>query len=420
LESTLARLPRDPGLENRLADHATSAAPAWLWSADGPRILWANAVGAAIFGAANTGECASRPFDPKHPAATEIARLAATLPPPGQMRLERLRGFGGSFGRPLTCICSRIALSDEAPAILLVSTEPAGPSLALRERVSRLFKGRGRTLIAFAPDGTLLYATTKARTRLGDAPSLSALGITGLAADALAAGSANGPTPHGAVTIERLGRDASAVLVAQFDAQPSNNAAESVAAQITAVAAPAAAAPQGGSGHARDEPGAERRHPLRFVWQMDADGRFVVGSDEFIELMGPRTTAAFGRLWGEIAAELKLDPENQITRAVATHETWSGITVSWPVDDGGERLPVELSGLPVFDRDREFRGYRGFGVCRDLTRINQLARERRGGRNNDPRGGAPRDGRRCHCVADCARRERRRESICRRREHVPD
>jgi signal transduction histidine kinase len=110
---------------------------------------------------------------------------------------------------------------------------------------------------------------------------------------------------------------------------------------------------------------------------MDADGRFVVGSDEFIELMGPRTTAAFGRLWSEIAAELKLDPENQIARAIATHETWSGVTVSWPVDDGGERLPVELSGLPVFDREREFRGYRGFGVCRDLARINPLARARR-------------------------------------------
>ncbi len=380
VESTLAALPRDPRLESQLADHATDAVPVWLWSADGPRILWANAVGAAAFGAGNSGECASRLTDPKHPAATEIARLAATLPPTGQMRLERLRGFGGSFGRPLTCICSRIALSNEAPAILLVATEPAGPSLPLRERVSRLLAGRERTLIAFTPDGSLLYATPSAAARLGDPLSLSALGITGLAADALAAGSAKGTTPHGPVTIERLGRDTSAVLVAQFDAQPDeDHAAKGAAAKITLVDAPsaAAAAPQGGSGHGRDEPGAERRHPLRFVWQMDADGRFVVGSDEFIELMGPRTTAAFGRLWGEIAAELRLDPEDQIARAVATHETWSGVTVSWPVDDGGERLPVELSGLPVFDRDRAFRGYRGFGVCRDLTRINQLARARR-------------------------------------------
>jgi signal transduction histidine kinase len=386
VETTLAALPRDPRLETQLADHATSAAPAWLWSVDGSRILWANAVGAAVFGAANTSETASRRFDANHPAAAEIARLAATLPATGQARLERLRGFGGSFGRALTCLCSRIVLTDGA-AILLVSTEPAGPPLPLRERVSRLLEGRERTLAAFTSDGTFLYATPAARARLAEASTLSALGLTDVASQALADGSASGTTPYGAVTVERLGRDASAVLVAQFDAQGSEEAqvTESAAAKAERVAAPpaetvaaaAATRPQAASDHARDEGAAERRHPLRFVWQMDADGRFVVGSDEFIELMGPRTTASFGRLWSEIAAELNLDPENQIARAVATHATWSGITVSWPVDDGGEHLPVELSGLPVFDRDRDFRGYRGFGVCRDLARINHLARARR-------------------------------------------
>jgi signal transduction histidine kinase len=119
---------------------------------------------------------------------------------------------------------------------------------------------------------------------------------------------------------------------------------------------------------------AERRHPLRFVWQMDADGRFVVESDEFIALVGARTLAACGRPWSEVAATLKLDPHNQVARAIATHETWSGISISWPVDETNEQLPVELSGLPVFGRDRVFGGYRGFGVCRDLASINRLAR----------------------------------------------
>jgi signal transduction histidine kinase len=36
-------------------------------------------------------------------------------------------------------------------------------------------------------------------------------------------------------------------------------------------------------------------------------------------------------------------------------------------------LPVELSGLPLFDRDRNFRGYRGFGVCRDLAPMRRPA-----------------------------------------------
>ncbi|MBV1699420.1 MAG: hypothetical protein KGQ47_13860, partial [Hyphomicrobiales bacterium] len=71
---------RDPRLAAEFADRATSQAPAWLWSADGSRILWANVVGAAIFDAGSAGEATARRFDLAHPAAIEITRLAATLP----------------------------------------------------------------------------------------------------------------------------------------------------------------------------------------------------------------------------------------------------------------------------------------------------------------------------------------------------
>jgi signal transduction histidine kinase len=365
---------RDPQFAAKLADLATSAAPAWLWSPDGSRVLWANAVGAAIFGAANTGECATRRFGAKHPAAVEIVRLAATLPPAGQARLERLRGFGASFGRALTCVCSRASVGDES-AVLVAATEAAGPPLTLRERVGRVFTDQQRPLAVFAPDGELLHVTQAGEAGLRGSQTLSALGLAATASQALEAGSASGKTSRGAVTVQRFGSDASTVLVVAFDAQKDAVRAEE---HSSAAGSPAAASPaQSPRSYTRDEPVRERRHPLRFVWQMDADGRFVIGSDEFIELIGPRTTGAFGRLWSEIAAELKLDPQNQVARSVATRETWSGITVSWPVDESGERLPVELSGLPVFDRGREFRGYRGFGVCRDIARINQLARVRR-------------------------------------------
>jgi PAS domain S-box-containing protein len=109
-----------------------------------------------------------------------------------------------------------------------------------------------------------------------------------------------------------------------------------------------------------------RRHPLRFIWWMDEDGRFTLDSEEFVTLIGARTAAALGRPWQELAADLGLDPTGQIARALATRDTWSGLAVLWPRDAGPERLAVELSGLPVFDRDRTFRGYRGFGICRDI------------------------------------------------------
>ena len=360
VESELALL-RDP----RLAALATSPWPAWLWSADASRLLWANAAGAVLFGAADTRQCVQRRFDAKNPAAAQVIRLAATLPSAGPPRLERLRGFGLGFGRALTCACSRLVVADGNAAVLIAATEPAGPALSLAERVRRLF-GDDEPLAVFAADGALVHSTETARAQLGGASSLSALGIL-------------------ESNLQRLGEGAARVLVLSLpqqqaapietiDVKPGEPVVPSATPEAAMTAPPQTPPPQTVS---PAEPIVERRHPLRFVWQMDADGRFVVGSDEFIELVGPKTTAAFGRTWSEISAELKLDPDNQIARAVASHETWSGIVIPWPVDETSDRLPVELSGLPVFDRDRSFRGYRGFGVCRDLARINQLARARR-------------------------------------------
>ena len=112
-----------------------------------------------------------------------------------------------------------------------------------------------------------------------------------------------------------------------------------------------------------------KRYPLRFVWTMDAALHFTLASSDFADAVGPRTAALLGRPWDEIAASLALDPEGRVARAVASHDTWSGITIDWPVDGIAERVGVELSGLPIFDRDRSFLGYRGFGVCRDTARL---------------------------------------------------
>jgi hypothetical protein len=117
--------------------------------------------------------------------------------------------------------------------------------------------------------------------------------------------------------------------------------------------------------------------PLRFIWQIDDQGRFTLGSDEFIALIGPHTAAVIGRTWPELEAELHLDPEGKVAGAITTRDTWSGLMVSWPVDDSPVRLAVELSGLPVFDRDRTFRGYRGFGVCREEAHVLALAQDRK-------------------------------------------
>src|SRR5689334_23175886 len=131
-------LMRDP----RLAELITAATPAWLWAEDASRIVWANAVGAAMFGAPTLRALVEKSFDPrKHPAAAQVARLASALPADAPPRLERLRGFAPGIGRLLTCRCSRLTFAEGAAGILVAATEPAGTSLPVDERLRRLFDG---------------------------------------------------------------------------------------------------------------------------------------------------------------------------------------------------------------------------------------------------------------------------------------
>jgi hypothetical protein len=74
-----------------------------------------------------------------------------------------------------------------------------------------------------------------------------------------------------------------------------------------------------------------------------------------------------GRSWVEIAKALSLDPSGEIATALSRHETFSGIETAWPIDGLDQPLAVEMSGLPMFDGERRFGGFRGFGLCRDVN-----------------------------------------------------
>jgi signal transduction histidine kinase len=395
----------------RLTPLALSALPAWLWSPAAMRVLWANATGAAILGAPTPAALAVRPIEPTHPAVADVTRLMETLRRDGTPRLERLRGFGTVMGRPITCSCLRIMLDDGAPAVLIAAVERAGPELPLRERASRLIAACVEPVALFDDDGGLIAATTPARRLMGNSTSLARLGARALVVAAGERGHAAGTCDIGAIAINRV-RDPAAWIVAFGDelaqrpattevAPASGQAATKPPAAELPVPAPRDQSPEdvraqpfavqpelfpelAPASPAAALPTEERRHPLRFVWQMGPDGRFTIDCPEFIALAGPRTAALMGQPWPFIASVMMLDPEGEVARAIATRATWSGVTVSWRVDDSEERLAVELAGLPVFDRERTYRGYRGFGVCRDLACLNAIAQMRRTGATMAP------------------------------------
>ncbi|MGY4629594.1 PAS domain S-box protein [Bradyrhizobium sp. USDA 4486] len=448
----------------RLAVHATSPLPSWLWSIDGARVLWANPVGAKFFGAAHAAALAEKTFGPADSHRRQVARLARRLPMGGAIRLERLQGFGARLGMLMTCACARLDFADGSSGVLVTAMD-AATRMPLTERLHRLVAGAKVPMAAFAPDGLFAGASEAARPLLG-CHDLSEAGLARARSDALRYGRAEAAIASGKMVLQRVGTGGDVALVALiapavqhaaaaarapasvpeapvqaaqqaaeipgeappaqdapagidlFDAfaepietvddtietspEPAareaaaeiepiqdavkaaeepvhdsqDNAAKTPVENHPAAIVPPQAAPITSVMGESPSPASPRQHPLRFLWQMDAEGRFVLGSDEFIRLMGAHTAAAFGRPWREIAEEFSLDPEGRVAQALASHDTWAGITVNWPAD-GGEHIPVELAGLPIYDRDRNFAGFRGFGVCRDLDGLNRLDALRR-------------------------------------------
>ena len=349
----------------RLAAYAASRLPAWLWTADGRRILWANAAGARLFDAASAAALAEKTFGPADRHRRQIARLAGRLLASGAIRLERLHGFGAPPGGLATCGCSRFDFPNGSHGVLIA----AGNIALIAPRPAQM-----------ESDNEMQPAAASSEPTYSEPVSSEPVLSESVLSESVLSESVLQPSAPDVPVMEQP----AAPQPAPDDQQPMQSGeAPAVFALFDAFAEPAAA----------DEPPAAqtiprapppvieafadraRRLPLRFTWQMDREGRFTLGTDEFAGLIGPRTTAAFGRPWREIAETFGFDPSGRMMQAFATGATWSGITLNWPVDGGGT-LPVELSGLPIFDAARNFIGYRGFGVCRDFDAIARVAARR--------------------------------------------
>jgi PAS domain S-box-containing protein len=366
-----------------------------------------------------------------------VAHLAGRLLPTGATRLERLRGFGAAFGTLATCACARLDFPDGSAGVLVIAMLNPGElqrinppeRIAPAPRLERLsveqeagdnrpeqpteaVEATRHLVVEPLPESPVRaeiepshqpdVAAMDRRTpdyeepaTTGEAPAEFAL-IDEIIEPVAEPAVEHGVADEAAAPTEPRDREPSPFVEAVADepSQPLQNEPQPAIEASPAVEPPAAdelppplqtieprpaavaaavAMPPWPSEPAPPHP---RRHPLRFMWQMDAEGRFLLGSDEFTRLIGARTASGFGRLWSEIAEVFGLDPEGHVAQAIATRDTWSGIALNWPVD-GGERLRVELSGLPMFDRARNFAGYRGFGVCRDLDGLARLDALRR-------------------------------------------
>jgi PAS domain S-box-containing protein len=374
--TTLAQPISDP----RIASLVASAAPAFCVGHDGS-LRFANYAALGLTGAESWSALSARQEQLK--PFLEIARdLFPELPPDGSALTERIRFPAADGERTIAFSCSPIVLADGAKAMLLVGPETLRAPDAI-EAAKALFEDERSPILLTDLDGKPVYANASANVLFSAATNISdALpGANHAVARARNEGAAEFPFGVLKIFIRRI--EAATPVLLTIIAEPAR--AKPVEAPQPEAEAETPAGREAVSAAVPPEetveneiasvPAAEQgpepkpqaaRLPSRFVWQTDADANIVSASPELAAVVGEPNAAIAGMNWNRIAHELYVQGAEAVGDAIARRDTWSGITVLWPVNETTAR-PVDLAALPVFGRERNFEGYRGFGVFREAV-----------------------------------------------------
>ncbi len=112
-----------------------------------------------------------------------------------------------------------------------------------------------------------------------------------------------------------------------------------------------------------------RQGARRFIWSLDADGRFATVSAALVEVVGRDHADIVGRRWDEIAGPHLVDPGGAVAAGLDGRAPWSDRTVLWRITDTNFVVPVDLGAMPILDAQGRFEGFRGYGLCRTVDAV---------------------------------------------------
>jgi PAS domain S-box-containing protein len=112
----------------------------------------------------------------------------------------------------------------------------------------------------------------------------------------------------------------------------------------------------------------------RFLWSANEHLCFDAPATALVDAVGgdaPRPSESLDAL----KARTGIDESGEFAKALASQATFGSLRLAWPREtregsdneSGEEAVVVVLSGAPIFDRQRRFLGYRGFGVLTGET-----------------------------------------------------
>lgn len=333
------------------------ARPAWVWTSAGDAIVWSNAAGVRAFKMQSVDALLQRRFGAASPAQAHIARIAMG---DGRPTIEMLRFLTRIRSLSHTCLCRSLSI-DGKVYVLTVATDPI-PRFAQNiddyaKRAIDVLTPYGGYIAIYDNDKTCLSGSgnkeilSQKEWIIPKYDSLKDLSLHSI--HDVFIQTATGDHVTQALIISHDDKRY-LLLHSTFDDQSEqkttpnsveisdNNDAEYKG--INFVFTP----------HDKAD---------RFTWEMDGKGFFTRISPELVRAIGPDAESLVGQNWTDICDWLKIDPKGEITAAIRNHETFTRQRINWPVTDTPLRVPVELTAMPAFGRDRGFIGYLGFGVC---------------------------------------------------------
>ncbi|MEM7042349.1 MAG: PAS domain S-box protein, partial [Pseudomonadota bacterium] len=113
-----------------------------------------------------------------------------------------------------------------------------------------------------------------------------------------------------------------------------------------------------------------------WFWELDAELRFSYFSERAAELSGTDTFATLGKKRSEIDIEIDDDCRRHFDD-LENRRPFRNFRYVKRGDDG-KRYHISISGIPIFDGDGQFKGYRGAGtnITREVETQRALAEER--------------------------------------------
>ena len=99
----------------------------------------------------------------------------------------------------------------------------------------------------------------------------------------------------------------------------------------------------------------------RFLWTLDEEGRFGAPHPVLVAAVGTNAPER-GESLEAFFRRVGMHGGDELARVVGEQETFSRVTLEWPLSGLDRRRLIALSAAPMFGRQREFLGYRGFGV----------------------------------------------------------